>query len=83
MQATEYHNTAMPYSFQKDDPIWYEDFSMTGKKLKLTPKCTGPAKIQEINETNACIILPSGKSKVINLMGLKKFFAPKMTPMKI
>jgi hypothetical protein len=38
VQATEYHNTAMPYSFQKDDPIWYEDFSMTGEKLKLTPK---------------------------------------------
>jgi hypothetical protein len=35
----------MPYSFQKDDPIWYEDFSMTGEKLKLTPKWTGPAKI--------------------------------------
>ncbi len=39
------------------------------------PKWQGPAKINKINDTNACILLPNGKSKVLNVMRLKKFFS--------
>jgi hypothetical protein len=55
--------------------VWYEDFAPQGKIPKLTPKWQGPAKITEINDTNAHILLPNGKSKVLNVMHLKKFFA--------
>jgi hypothetical protein len=46
-----------------------------GKNPKLTPKWSGPAKITEINDTNARILLPNGKSKELNVMCLKKFFS--------
>jgi hypothetical protein len=55
--------------------VWYEDFASLGKNSKLTPKWQGPAKITEINDTNARILLPNGKSKVLNMMRLKKFFS--------
>jgi hypothetical protein len=55
--------------------VWYEDFAPLGKNLKLMPKWQGPAKINKINDTNACILLPNGKSKVLNVMRLKKFFS--------
>ncbi|MFN9938716.1 MAG: hypothetical protein ACK56I_04510, partial [bacterium] len=57
----------------------YEDFSPLGKNAKLTPKWLGPAKITEINDTNARIQLPNGKSKIINIMHIKKFFQQKDT----
>jgi hypothetical protein len=41
------------------------------------PKWSGPAKITEINETYARILLLNGKSKVLNVMRLKKFFSDK------
>jgi hypothetical protein len=41
----------------------------------LTPKWQGPAKITEVNDTNARLQLPNGKTKVY-VMRLKKFFAP-------
>jgi hypothetical protein len=65
------------HSFNIDDLVWYEDFSPLGKNPKLTPKWSGPAKITEVNDTNAKILLPNGKSKVLNVMRLKKFFADK------
>jgi hypothetical protein len=40
------------------------------------PKWQGPAKITEINDTNARLQLPNGKTKINNVMRLKKFFAP-------
>jgi hypothetical protein len=40
------------------------------------PKWQGPAKITEINDTNAHILLPTGKTKIINVMLVKQFFAP-------
>ncbi len=40
------------------------------------PKWQGPAKITEVNDTKAWILLSNGKSKVINIMHLKKFFLP-------
>jgi hypothetical protein len=43
---------------------------------KLTPKWQGPAKISEVNNTNARLQLPNGKTKIYNVMRLKKFFAP-------
>jgi hypothetical protein len=55
--------------------VWYEDFALLGKNPKLTPKLQGPAKITEINDTNAHIILANSKTKVFNVMHLKKFFA--------
>ena len=57
--------------------VWYEDFVPLGKNPKLTPKWAGPAKITEINDTNARILLPNGKSKVLNVMRLTKFFSEK------
>ena len=68
---------ALPHSFNVDDLVWYEDFAPLGKNPKLTPKWSGPAKITEINDTNARILLPNGKSKVLNVMHLKKFFSDK------
>ncbi len=47
-----------------------------GKNPKLTPQWQGPAKITEINDTNARVLLPNGKGKIYNIMRLKKFFAP-------
>ncbi len=38
------------------------------------PKWQGPAKITEINDTNARIVLPNGKTKILNVMCIKKFF---------
>jgi hypothetical protein len=67
----------LPHSFNIDDLVWYEDFSPLGKYPKLMPKWSGPAKITEINDTNARILLPNGKSKVLNVMRLKKIFAEK------
>ncbi len=60
--------------------MWRESTASTvrlGKNPKLTPKWSGPAKITEINDTNARILLPNGKSKVLNVMRLKKFFSDK------
>ena len=72
-----FDKNALPHSFQLEDLVWYEDFSPLGKNPKLTPKWAGPAKITEINDTNARILLPNGKSKVLNVMRLKKFFSDK------
>ena len=72
-----YDKHALPHSFNVDDLVWYEDFAPLGKNPKLTPKWSGPAKITEINDTNARILLPNGKSKVLNVMHLKKFFSDK------
>jgi len=63
--------------FNVDDLVWYKDFAPLGKNQKLTPKWSGPAKITEINDTYARILLPTGKSKVLNVMRLKKFFSDK------
>jgi hypothetical protein len=57
-----------PHSFNIDDLVWYEDFSPLGKNPKLTPKWSGPAKITEVTDTNAKILLPNGKSKMLNVM---------------
>ena len=72
-----FDKNALPHSFKLEDLVWYEDFSPLGKNPKLTPKWAGPAKITEINDTNARILLPNGKSKVLNVMRLKKFFSDK------
>ncbi len=61
---------ALPHSYSIDDLMWYEDFTPLGKNPKLTPKWQGPAKISEINDTNARILLPNGKSKVLNVRHL-------------
>jgi hypothetical protein len=54
--------------------VWYEDFAPLGKNAKLTPKWQGPAKITESNDSNARIVLPNGKTKILNIMRIKKFF---------
>ncbi len=54
--------------------VWYEDFEPLGKNAKLAPIWQGPAKITEINDSNACIVLPNGKTKILNVMPIKKFF---------
>ncbi len=68
---SNFDKSAHPHSFTLDDLVWYEDFAPFGKNSKLTPKWQGPAKIIEINDTNARILLANGKSKVLNTMCLK------------
>jgi hypothetical protein len=63
-----FDKTALPQSFNIDNLVWYEDLAPLGKNPKLTPKWQGPAKITEINDTSACILLSNGKSKVLNVM---------------
>ena len=67
---------ALPHNFRIDDLVWYEDFAPLGKNPKLTPKWQGPAKITEINDTNARVLLPNGKTKILHVMRIKKFFKP-------
>jgi hypothetical protein len=50
---------ALPHNFQIDDLVWYEDFAPSKKKPKLTPKRQGSAKITEINDISACVLLPN------------------------
>jgi hypothetical protein len=56
--------------------VWYKDFAPLGKNPELTPKWQGPVKITEINDTNAHVLLSNGKTKIVNVMRLKKFFSP-------
>jgi hypothetical protein len=77
ISKTNFDKKALPHSFNIEDLVWYEDFAPLGKNPKLTPKWAGPAKITEINDTNARILLPNGRTKVLNMMRLKKFFSDK------
>jgi hypothetical protein len=52
------------------------NFLPLGKAPKFTPKLQGPAKVTELNDTNARIQLSSGKTKVHNVMPLKMFYTP-------
>ncbi len=71
-----FDKNALPHKFNINDLVWHEDFAPLGKNAKLTPKWQGPAKITEINGTNARVLLPNGKTKVLNVMRIKKFFKP-------
>ncbi len=78
---SNFDKNSFPHTFNVDDLVWYEDFAPLGKNPKLTPKLQGPAKITEVNDKNARILLPNGKSKVLNIMHLKKLFsAPNNIP---
>ncbi len=66
--------SALPHKFAINYLVWYEDFAPLCKNAKLTPKWQGPAKITEINDSNARIVLPNGKTKILNVMRIKKFF---------
>jgi hypothetical protein len=70
-----FDKSAFPHDFKINDLVWFEEFAPLGKNPKLTPKWQGPAKITEISDTNARLLLPNGKTKVYNVMRLKKFFA--------
>jgi len=70
-----FDKSAFPHNFKINDLVWFEDFAPLGKNPKLTPKWQGPAKITKINDTNARLQLPNGKTKIYNIMCLKKFFA--------
>jgi hypothetical protein len=70
-----FDKTPFPHRFNVNDLVWYEDFAPLGKNPKLTPKWQGPAKITEVNNINARILLPNGKSKVLKIMRLNKFFS--------
>jgi hypothetical protein len=65
---------AFPHSFKIDDLILFEEFAPLGKNPKLMPKWQGPAKITEVNDTNARVLLPNGKTKIYNIMRLKNSF---------
>jgi len=71
-----FNKSAFPHNFKINDLVWFEEFAPLGKNPKLMPKWQGPAKITEINDTNARVLLPNGKTKIYNIMRLKKFFAP-------
>jgi hypothetical protein len=77
---SNFDKNALTHSFNVDNLVWYEDFAPLGKNPKLTHKWSGPAKITEINDTNARILLSNGKSKVLNVMRLKKFFSAPSEP---
>ncbi len=74
-----FDKSAFPHNFSLNDLVWYEDFAPLGKNPKLTPKWQGPSKITELNDTNARLQLPNGKTKIYNVMRLKKFFSPNKT----
>jgi hypothetical protein len=74
---TNFDKNALLHSFNINDLVCYKYFASLGKNPKLTPKWSGPAKITEINDTYARILLPNGKTKVLNIMRLKKFFSEK------
>jgi hypothetical protein len=69
-----FDKNALLHKFAIIDLVWYEDFAPLGKNAKLTPKWQDPAKITEINDSNARIVLPNGKTKILNVMRIKKFF---------
>jgi hypothetical protein len=71
-----FDKSAFPHDFNFNNLVWFGDFAALGKNPKLTPKWQGPAKITEINDTNVRLQLPNGKTKIYNVMRLKKFFAP-------
>jgi hypothetical protein len=50
---SNFDKNALPHWFNVDDLDWYEDFAPLGENPELTPKWSGPAKINEINDTNA------------------------------
>ncbi len=68
-----FDKSALPHEFKINDLVWYEDYTPLVKNAKLTPKWQGPAKITEINDTNARILLANGKTKILNVMRIKKF----------
>jgi hypothetical protein len=74
-----FDKSAFPYAFQINDLVWFEDFAPLGKNPKLTPKWQGPAKVTEVNDTNARLLQPNRRTKIYNIMRLKKFFAPTAT----
>jgi hypothetical protein len=57
---TNFDRKALPLLFNIEDLVWYEDFAPLSKNPMLTPKWSGPAKITEIYDTNARILLPNG-----------------------
>ncbi len=59
---------ALPHNFKINDLVWNKDFVPLGQNAKLPRKWQGPAKITEINDSNACIVLPNGKTKILNIM---------------
>jgi hypothetical protein len=71
-----FDKSAFPHNFSINDLVWFEDFAPLGKNPKLTSIWQGPAKITEINDTNARLQLPNGKTKIYNIMQLNNFFAP-------
>jgi hypothetical protein len=52
-----FDKSALPHDFKPNDLVWFEEFAPLGKNPKLTPKWQGPAKITEVNDTNAKVIL--------------------------
>ncbi len=64
-----FDKTAFPHNFSINDLVWFEDFAPLGKNPKLTPKWQGPAKITEINDTNARLQLPNGRPKFTTSCG--------------
>jgi len=69
---TNFDKNALPHLFNIDELDWYKYFAPLVKNPKLTPKWSGLTKITEINDTNASILLPNGKTKVLNVIRLKK-----------
>jgi hypothetical protein len=76
-----FDKNALPHKLAINDLVWYEDFVPLGKNAKLTPKWQGPAKITEINDSNAQIVLPNGKTKILKCNANQKVFLnnPKLT----
>jgi hypothetical protein len=65
-----FDKSSFSHDFQINDLVWFEEFTPLGKNPKLTPKWQGPAKDTEVNDNNARVLLPKGKTKIYNIMRL-------------
>ena len=61
------------HSLKISDSVLIKEMNFQSKNAKLAPKWIGPAKIIDVNDTNARIKTSKGKEKVINVEWLKLF----------
>ena len=67
-----FNKNTKAHSLKIGDLVLIKEMNFQGKNAKLAPKWIGPAKIIDVNETNARIKTAKGK-KVINVERLKLF----------
>ena len=73
MTKDNFDKNTKAHSLKIGDSVLIKEMNFQGKNAKLAPKWIGPAKIIDVNETNARIKTAKGKEKVINVERLKLF----------